>query len=130
MTDPQPAASTPSDLRAAALNDRSGIDEKRLVLGGRTYVIAAPTIAEAEEIQSKSVKVNQGKGGKVDVSVDSAKRKAMAIIRLVRSETGGRVFEESDVEVLLSAKRGSIADKLGAAALEQLAVDEEEIEGN
>lgn len=121
---------TPAELRQAALNDKDQKGDKFLTLGGRKYVVAAPTIGEAEDIQSRSVKVIPGRGGKNDVKLDSATRKALAIVRLVRAEDGKPVFEETDMLAILAAKRGGFIDKLGEAALAQLGLDEEAVEGN
>lgn len=131
MSDALPAAPSARELRQLALDDKTEQAPIRLVLGGKTFIVAAPTIGEHESIQSKSIKVTEGKNGKANVDVDSGKRKALAIITLVRTETGQPVFEDTDINVILAAKKGSALDKLGVAALEQLGGEkEEELEKN
>lgn len=106
-----------AELRSLALSNRAA-PKKIVEFEGQKFEIRKPTYRDRADILRLS-KVTSGDAEKIDLAL----LQAQALVRCAfHPESGERVFDDADVDVILAKPAGEL-DILTDAAVEMLSVD-------
>lgn len=105
-------------LRDATLGKKSQFKEKVVNLEGETFVIRQPNLRERQTLISKSKDAN-GELDMINFLVYSV------ILCTYTPDGSEKVFEDSDVEIMLGLPAGSFVEKLGNEIAELMSVGDE-----